>query len=407
MRLIHTLLLLLALPSLGAAAGLVTNSEFKDASGWTLPANSGWRIADDDGRSDASALRYQGLTATAAAPVTRQVNVGQQADYVLTAWAKSDGKLRPTITIEGLGSASAAAVPANTWQPLTIRFNSGDRKQVELRLVADSEATVPVGTSTFDEVQIWLATELPANVRQAAQPGPGGKNIALGASYTLDPAPNYGLCTDPGDRVQLTDGTLSEGYFWTQQGTVGWTRGKPLIVKLDLGQRRPIRGASLNSAAGRAGVTWPAAILLYTSDDNQSWVRAGELINLSGKHGDAPAEGYAVHRYWTGDLATAGRYFAFVIASGGPYFFVDEVEVFEGPETLLTATPAEAPVLDLKSAFLSETISTALTHQVASDLRAVRAMLAEAKLPAAEQRRLAAELTAAEADRKVALTAAD
>ncbi len=49
------------------------------------------------------------------------------------------------------------------------------------------------------------------------------ENIALGKSYSLAPAPNYPHCTDPGDARQLTDGARVEGYFWTQQGTVGWS----------------------------------------------------------------------------------------------------------------------------------------------------------------------------------------
>ncbi|MCL5097056.1 MAG: hypothetical protein M1608_05920, partial [Candidatus Omnitrophica bacterium] len=48
-------------------------------------------------------------------------------------------------------------------------------------------------------------------------------NLALGKPYTLEPAPNYPYCTDPGDRTQLTDGQYVKGYFWTQKGTVGWS----------------------------------------------------------------------------------------------------------------------------------------------------------------------------------------
>ena len=41
-----------------------------------------------------------------------------------------------------------------------------------------------------------------------------GDNIALGSAYTLDPPPNYGLCTDAGDLKQLTDGQYTDGYIW-------------------------------------------------------------------------------------------------------------------------------------------------------------------------------------------------
>ena len=42
------------------------------------------------------------------------------------------------------------------------------------------------------------------------------ENIALGATYTFEPGPNYGLCTDSGDAEQLTDGVYTDGYFWAQ-----------------------------------------------------------------------------------------------------------------------------------------------------------------------------------------------
>ena len=68
-----------------------------------------------------------------------------------------------------------------------------------------------------------------------AGPAWAQENVALGASYTLDPAPNYAHSTDDGDGVQLTDGVYTEGYFWTQLSTVGWQEKKPVIVTIDLG----------------------------------------------------------------------------------------------------------------------------------------------------------------------------
>ena len=54
------------------------------------------------------------------------------------------------------------------------------------------------------------------------------ENMALGRPYTLSARPNYGLCTDAGDAVQLTDGEWmrpgSNG-FWTKKSAVGWTLG--------------------------------------------------------------------------------------------------------------------------------------------------------------------------------------
>ena len=79
------------------------------------------------------------------------------------------------------------------------------------------------------------------------------ENIALGASYTIEPSPNYGLCSDPGDSEQLTDGVYTEGYFWAQQSTVGYQEKTPSIVILDLGAVKPIRGVSYHTAGGVCG----------------------------------------------------------------------------------------------------------------------------------------------------------
>ena len=93
------------------------------------------------------------------------------------------------------------------------------------------------------------------------------ENIALGASYTMEPGPNYRLCTDPGDFEQLTDGVYTEGYFWAQKSTVGWVRVKPVILTLDLGTVKPIRGVSYHTAGGFAAVRWPEAIHIFTAGE--------------------------------------------------------------------------------------------------------------------------------------------
>lgn len=83
------------------------------------------------------------------------------------------------------------------------------------------------------------------------------ENLALGKRYTLDPNPNYRLCTDSQDKVQLTDGIFTEGYFWTQMTTVGWSNAQPVKITIDLETVQPIRGISFNTAAGVAQVQWP------------------------------------------------------------------------------------------------------------------------------------------------------
>jgi len=42
----------------------------------------------------------------------------------------------------------------------------------------------------------------------------------LGKKYIMSAQPNYNLCTDPDDSIQLTDGIYTGGHFWTQKTTV-------------------------------------------------------------------------------------------------------------------------------------------------------------------------------------------
>ena len=119
-----------------------------------------------------------------------------------------------------------------------------------------------------------------------------GTNIALGRPYTLQPAPSYALSADPGDTTHhLTDGETTTSYFWTQPGTVGWQNVAHVAITVDLGRVEPIGGVALNTAAGRAQVTWPAAIPILVSDDGEEYRLVGDLVALDhAVHGPWPDE---------------------------------------------------------------------------------------------------------------------
>lgn len=219
---------------------------------------------------------------------------------------------------------------------------------------------------------------------------PPGENLAMKRSYTLEPRPNYGYCTDSADATQLTDGEYSKGHFWTQSSTVGWQHVPMAQITLDLGQVQPICGVSFNTAAGVAGVSWPTAVLLLVSDDGKSYFEVGELTSLSAEHGLPSAEGYRVHRFWTGKLATHGRYIK-VMAVGGPYLFVDEIEVYRGPESLKTQPFAGQPVTDSGIFFRKRQVRTAMIRRIVSDVQAVRAETGEKPEFEAELKAIAAE----------------
>ena len=169
------------------------------------------------------------------------------------------------------------------------------------------------------------------------------ENLALGQKYALEPAPNYQHCTDAADKIQLTDGVYTEGYFWTQKTTVGWRNAHPVTITIDLGTDQPIEGVSFSTAAGVAGVQWPRSILMLVGTDGETYYLAGDLVELSAvERGEPDAQGYGQHRFVTDRLRTHGRYVKLLIFGSGPYVFVDEIEVHKGPEEfLISAVPGE------------------------------------------------------------------
>ncbi len=201
---------------------------------------------------------------------------------------------------------------------------------------------------------------------------PARINLALHKKVKLHPRPNYRLCTDPQDRVQLTDGVYTQGYFWTRKSTVGWRQALCVIITVDLGKVEPIAGASYSTAAGVAGVEWPQTILVLVSEDGKSYRLAGDLVRLDADRSKIPPKGYGTHRYWTDKLRARGRYVTFMVSSPGPYIFADEVEVFRGDDSLLQGPPPGKLVGDPKSYFTNLVIDRAFRRRLEADLAAVR-----------------------------------
>jgi len=230
----------------------------------------------------------------------------------------------------------------------------------------------------------------------SSPPGPG-ENLALGAKYTVSPQPNYSYCTDPSDTVQLTDGRSTTEYFWTQKGTVGWRSAPYATVVVDLGRVEPIAGVALTTAAGAAQVTWPLAIHVLTSEDGKTYRDAGELVALDHKQNGPWPEAYAIRRLITGELKTRGRFVQFVMVPlpGGPYMFVDEVEVFRGPEALLDGEPSGKVVADVADFYRKGRLQRAVGHRLLADGTAIGDAIRKAELDEPAQRRLIAELETA------------
>jgi hypothetical protein len=206
-------------------------------------------------------------------------------------------------------------------------------------------------------------------------------NLALRKPYTLSAKPNYGLCTDEGDTVQLTDGQYVEGYFWGQKGTVGWNGHASVTITVDLGKVEAICGVSFNTAAGVAGVKWPHAIHILVSGEGQKFYYVGDLVTLH--EGTLPAaEGYRVFRYRTTRLRTNGRYLRLVVVAATPsrFIFCDEIAVFRGEESLRSAPHSGSSFSDAPS-FLT---ALGCQRRLRADLASVAADLHSSGLPAAK-----------------------
>ena len=283
---------------------------------------------------------------------------------------------------------------------------------------------------------------------QAAPAERPSENIALGATYTIDPSPNYGLCSDSGDYEQLTDGKFTQGYFWIHKSTVGWQERTPNVFTLDLGSDQPIRGVSFSTAAGFADVHWPLTIRLLVAGEDRQFHEIGDLVVLSEEQRGpvvptpAPpdawindgfnnaeihhhyvqnkdhygpkftpavreqvlrdvteerASKYGTYIYWTDRLRTHGRYVSLLVWNE-PYTFVDEIEVFPGePEWLGEQLPG--PAIDDPVVYAQRLANQkGIRMRLEQDIAAVREASTAEGVPAPTREKVSAELAHVEAN---------
>jgi len=217
---------------------------------------------------------------------------------------------------------------------------------------------------------LWLCRVAPVSCQ-------ANENIAQGKKYTLEPRPNYSHCTDAGDKIQLTDGVYTKGYFWTQKSTVGWSGANPAIITIDLGTVQPICGVSFNTAAGVAGVQWPLSIFILISDDNKSYSYVGDLVELASEHGQPKTEGYSVHRFWTNKLKAHGRYVKLLCSGQGTFIFIDEIEIYRGPDEWRDEPVVGRKTQDVKKFFAEQVVIQAIKKRLYNDVAELRRAMAD------------------------------
>lgn len=248
---------------------------------------------------------------------------------------------------------------------------------------------------------IGVALDTGSISHAVAQP----ENIALGKSVTLS-TPSTEPYTKDKSAAQLTDGKYAgQDYdeenkastLWVQKGALTWrTTRNPIIATIDLGEVKPISGVSFSTAAGTAGVQFPAFISIFVSDDGHSWRYAGNLIALSRRNGIPTLDHYLKFRYVTHDLKTTGRYIALGIRQR-PYTVTDEIEVYAGDEAWLKLPPSGQDIGALNEAAVTKiadesAIGDYIQRRVFLDIQATRKVLADTPLSAAQKASFTARL---------------
>ena len=379
---------MLALALAASAGNLLKNSTFAEEPPlnggmppkWLADNDVSWEYIDYDGivkdGSASECLRYNGKGNDGVSIAWQEFEAEKNAGtYVIAADLKFDG-CSPTVLVKDTdGNVLASLRPSKsqrkTWQSVHREFKhvGGGKLKVELQGCLNGET----GYSFFDNVKVLTGSAV-ANqslLDLKSDFKPAGPNIALGKKCTIVPKPNYHHCTDKDDDIQLTDGVYTNGYFWTQKSTVGWHGGHGYVT-VDLGKHENICGASFNTAGGRAGVSFPSSICVFTSDDLKKWAFAGDLVILGTVNGAPAYDTYSVFRYASNDIKASGRYVQF-IAMSTTYLFVDEVEIYGGGDGSATVASIEDPI---KFAVQRASISGAI-NRIMADADSMEQRLAD------------------------------
>ncbi len=166
-------------------------------------------------------------------------------------------------------------------------------------------------------------------------------NLALNKSYTILPKPDYKLCTDGLDNVQLTDGK-AYGSDWFSKSTVGWN-GMATVpeITIDLEKKSAIDQIRVHSIGGGAAlVEYPAFIVVLVSEDGENFGFAGLIENNDLPTGRSGPAGKIPHTFVIKGLKTEGRFVKALMRPGrSRHLFLDEIEVIApaGPTTVRAA----------------------------------------------------------------------
>ena len=166
------------------------------------------------------------------------------------------------------------------------------------------------------------------------------KNLALQKPYRFSVAPNYPLCTDQNDSIQITDGHKA-GSIWGNKSTVGWKNASsPPEIIIDLKKQVLVTEIRVYTVGGgHAQVEYPKSVVVFLSSDGRDF----SFIALKRSKG-LPA-GKKPYVCVIDNITCAARYVKVVISPDGYYTFLDEIEVFgkDDNKAVSSHTPKEGP----------------------------------------------------------------
>lgn len=367
----------------------------------------GWQLEIvTEAHSGSYALKFGDVSDDIFTHSSSLIDVGQKIEgktFIASAWFKNiDGKaafigIRAYPTRKNARYKCVEIPSDNQWHKVECKLKvkpSTDTEDTKIEILlsgqsAETERKPSDKVSILiDDVEVKMVSEeIPVQIivpqvgKEQSKPFDGGENIALGKKYTMSVRPSYQhrgnpMCTDEGDKVQLTNGVLSKNRWWDKE-TVGFLSGKPFDITIDLEKAYPIEGVAVRAESVKDGRYFPKEIVLLVSDDLKTYYVAGKT-----KKRTSEVQGKFYHWFKIDKLRTKGRYVVVKIYPDRGFIPLDEIMIFKGTHRIEDVSFKEQkplpstmwrPFYGEDKAYISKTVAIPLhlkreEHELAVDL---------------------------------------